>query len=117
MGAFRPESAPYTSCVRALALSPVRCGLAETLEPGTNVLFLFFPGGEATIQPMLFETPYDELSDEEIAAVLRQSMASAGHLSRRADVYLAGVCADHLVDAMRAAGLVVIRPAQRALRR
>ena len=64
---------------------------------------------------MLFETPHDELSDEEIAAVLRQSIAVAGRLSRHADVYLAGICAEHLVDGLRAAGLLVIRPAQRKL--
>ncbi len=65
---------------------------------------------------MLFETPHDELSDEEIAAVLRQSMAAAGRLSRHADLYLAGICAEFLVDGLRAAGLLVIRPAQQKLR-
>ena len=77
---------------------------------------MFLPGVAATIRPMLFETPHDELSDEEIAAVLRQSIAAAGRLSRHADVYLAGICAEHLVDGLRAAGLLVIRPAQRKLR-
>ena len=61
---------------------------------------------------MLFAEPHDELSDEEIVGVLRQSIANAGQLSRHADLYLAGVCAEHLVDGLRAAGLVVIRPAQ-----
>jgi hypothetical protein len=61
---------------------------------------------------MLFETPHDELSDEEIAAVLRQSIASGGRLPRHADVFLAGICAEHLVDGPRAAGLVVTRPVQ-----
>jgi hypothetical protein len=59
---------------------------------------------------MLFEPPHEELSDEEIAAVLRQTIAEAGRLSRHADVFLAGVCAEHLVDGLRAAGLLVIRP-------
>jgi hypothetical protein len=68
------------------------------------------------MRPMLFEMPYDELTDEEIAAVLRQSIASAGRLPRHADVYLAGVCAEHLVDRLRAAGLLVIRPVQRNAR-
>jgi hypothetical protein len=77
---------------------------------------LFFSTAAATIRPMLFETPPDELSDEEIAAVLRQSIAAAGRLSRLADVYLAGICAEHLVDGLRAAGLLVVRPAQRKLR-
>ena len=40
--------------------------------------------------PMLFQPPHEELSDEEIAAVLRQSIASAGRLPRHADVSLAG---------------------------
>jgi hypothetical protein len=45
-------------------------------------------------------------------AVLRQSIATAGRLSRQADIFLSGVCAEHLVDSLRAAGLLVIRPAQ-----
>ena len=77
---------------------------------------MFSAGVATTIRPMLFETPHDELSDEEIAGILRQSIAAAGRLSRHADVYLAGICAEHLVDGLRAAGLVVIRPAQRKLR-
>jgi hypothetical protein len=52
------------------------------------------------------------VSDEEVAAVLRQSIACAGRLSRHADVSLAGVCAEHLVDDLRAAGLIVARPVQ-----
>jgi hypothetical protein len=35
-----------------------------------------------------------------------------GGLSRQANLFLAGVCAEHLVDGLRAAGLPVIRPAQ-----
>jgi hypothetical protein len=62
--------------------------------------------------PMLFQPPQEELSDEEIAAVLRQSIACAGRLPRHADVSLAGVCAEHLVDGLRAAGLIVARPVQ-----
>ena len=61
---------------------------------------------------MLFDPPHEELSDEEIAAVLRLSIAAAGRLSRQADLFLAGVCAEHLVDSLRAAGLVVSRRAQ-----
>ena len=59
---------------------------------------------------MLFETPHEELTDEEGVAVLRQSMASAGRLPRHAEVWLAGICAEHLVDGLRAAGLIVARP-------
>src|SRR6202035_2357497 len=47
---------------------------------------------------MLFALPHDELSDEEILEVLRVSIASAGRLPRHADVFLAGICAEHLVD-------------------
>jgi hypothetical protein len=43
-------------------------------------------------------------------AVLRESMASAGRLPRQADLFLAGICAEHLVDGLRAAGLIVARP-------
>jgi hypothetical protein len=66
---------------------------------------------------MLFDAPHEELSDEEIAAVLRQSIAAVGRLSRQADLFLAGICAEHLVDGLRAAGLLVIRPAQCRLHR
>jgi hypothetical protein len=66
---------------------------------------------------MLFDPPREELSDEEVAAVLRQSIAAAGRLSRQADLFLAGVCAEHLVEGLRAAGLLVIRPVRRQLHR
>jgi hypothetical protein len=42
---------------------------------------------------MLFEPLHEELSDEEVVAVLRQSIAVAGRLSRNADLFLPGVCA------------------------
>ena len=61
---------------------------------------------------MLFEPLHEELSDEEVVAVLRQSIAAAGRLSRQADLFLAGVCAQHLVDSLREAGLLVMRPVQ-----
>jgi hypothetical protein len=59
---------------------------------------------------VLLGYPHQELSDEEVADALRQSIANAGRLPRHADVFLAGICADHLVDGLRAAGLIVIRP-------
>jgi hypothetical protein len=59
---------------------------------------------------MLFQPPQQELTDEEIAAVLRQSIAGSGRLPRDLDVFLAGICAEHLVDGLRAAGLIVARP-------
>jgi hypothetical protein len=61
---------------------------------------------------MLFTHPYEELRDEETAEVLRQSIANAGRLPRHADLFLAGICAEHLVDGLRAAGLLVVRPVQ-----
>ena len=61
---------------------------------------------------MLFTQPHEELSDGEVADVLRLAIANAGHLPRHADVFLAGICAEHLVDALRSAGLIVIRPVQ-----
>jgi hypothetical protein len=61
---------------------------------------------------MLLAEPHEQLSDEDIADVLRQSIANAGRLPRHVDLYLAGVCAEHLVDGLRAAGLLVMRPAQ-----
>ena len=66
---------------------------------------------------MLFEPPQDELCDEKVVAILRQSIASAGRLPRRADLLLAEICAEHLVEGLRAAGLIVVRPAQRRLHR
>ena len=50
---------------------------------------------------MLFQRPQEELSDAEIAAILRQAMAGAGRLPRSADVLLAGMRAEHLREAAR----------------
>jgi hypothetical protein len=33
-------------------------------------------------------------------------------LPRHADLFLAGICAEHLVDGLRSAGLIVIRPVE-----
>ena len=52
---------------------------------------------------MFFALSHDELSDEEIVDILRQSIVGAGQLPRHADVFLAGICAKHLVDGLRAA--------------
>jgi hypothetical protein len=38
---------------------------------------------------MFFQPPHEELTDEEIAAVLRDVIAGAGRLPRHVDVYLA----------------------------
>jgi len=82
-----------------------------------HVPFLFSRQSYATIPAMLFVPPHEELSDNEIAEVLRQSIANAGRLPRHADVYLAGICAEHLVDGLRTAGLLVVRPVEWHLRR
>jgi hypothetical protein len=77
-----------------------------------NVLLLFSVGFLATMPLMLFSQPYEEVLDEEVATILRQSIANAGRLPRHVDVFLASICAEHLVDGLRAAGLQVIRPVQ-----
>jgi hypothetical protein len=61
---------------------------------------------------MLLDYPHEELSDEQVADVLRQSIAYAGRLPRHADLLLAGICAERLVDGLRSAGLIVIRPVE-----
>ena len=52
-------------------------------------------------QRSLFPETYETLSDEDIAAVLRQAIVRGRRLPRSADLYLAGVCAEHLVDELR----------------
>jgi hypothetical protein len=79
---------------------------------GQRVLLLFSSQPYAIIPIMLFVPPHEELSDNEIAEVLRQSIANAGRLPRHADVFLAGICAEHLVEGLRSAGLLVVRPVQ-----
>jgi hypothetical protein len=44
-------------------------------------------------------------------------IANTGRLPRHADVFLAGICAEHLVDELRTAGLVVVRPVDWRLHR
>jgi hypothetical protein len=61
---------------------------------------------------MLFQPPHQELSDDEIAEVLRHTITGAGRLPRSADVFLAGICAEHLVNGLKAAGLRVVRAAE-----
>jgi hypothetical protein len=60
---------------------------------------------------MFFEIPHHELSDAEIAAVLRDTIAGAGRFPRNIELCFASVCAEHLVDGLRLAGLIVVRPA------
>jgi hypothetical protein len=58
---------------------------------------------------MLFEPPHEELSDEAVAAVLRQ--LQGGSLGMPI-CFSPASCVEHLVDGLRAAGLLVMRPAQ-----
>jgi hypothetical protein len=60
---------------------------------------------------MLFEIPHHELSDAEIAAALRDTIAGAGRFPRNIELCFANICAEHLVDGLRLAGLIVLRPA------
>ena len=60
---------------------------------------------------MLFEIPGHELSDTEIAAVLHDAIAGAGRFPRHTELWFAGICTQQLVDGLRLAGLIVIRPA------
>ena len=60
---------------------------------------------------MLFDIPHHELSDTEIAALLRDIIAGAGRFPRNIELCFASIGAEHLVEGLRLAGLVVIRPA------
>jgi hypothetical protein len=53
-----------------------------SLAEGQHVLLLFSRRPYATIPVILFVPGHEELSDNEIAEVLRQSIASAGRLPR-----------------------------------
>jgi hypothetical protein len=50
------------------------------------------------------------LADSEVMAVLRSAISRGIRGSREADLYLASICARHLVDELHSAGLVVVRP-------
>jgi hypothetical protein len=60
---------------------------------------------------MLFEIPGHELSDAEVAAILLEIIAGAGRYSRCVELDFASIFTKHLVDGLRLAGVVVIRPA------
>jgi hypothetical protein len=61
---------------------------------------------------MLFEIAHRELSDAEVAAILRDIIAEAGRFPGNIELLcFASICAEHLVDGLRLAGLIVIRPA------
>jgi hypothetical protein len=60
---------------------------------------------------MVFYIPRHELSDAEIAAVFRDIIAEAGRYPRHVELQFTAFGAQHLVDGLRLAGLIVIRPA------
>jgi hypothetical protein len=72
---------------------------------------MFLPVDQLTLFPDLWPA----LTDDEIAAVMRSALCRRGRLSRTADLYLAGQCAEHLVDELRIAGLDVVRRPVRRL--
>jgi hypothetical protein len=55
--------------------------------------------------------PPEPVSDEELAAVLTAAIrdGKGGRMTREAEMFLAGVCADFLAERMVLAGLVVVR--------
>ena len=50
------------------------------------------------------------LSDDDLADVFLDAIATAGRLPRHAELYVATLSADLLVDHFRLSGLVVLRP-------
>jgi hypothetical protein len=60
---------------------------------------------------MLFGIPHQELSNAEITAILRDIIAGAGRFPRNIELCFASVCAEHLVDGLRLAGLIFTQPA------
>jgi hypothetical protein len=64
---------------------------------------------------MLFEILGQELSDAEVAAILRDIIAGAGRYPRHIELKFANICVEHMVDGLRLAGLLVVRPASMRL--
>ena len=60
-------------------------------------------------QPDLFPDPRPTATNEEVVSVLRGATMRGSGLPRSADLLLSGLCAEHLVDQMRSAGLEVVR--------
>ena len=71
----------------------------------SDVLYMFL----SMEQRSLFPDTRPALSDDEIAEVLRQAILRGRRWHRAADLYLAGICAEHLVDELRGADLEVVR--------
>ena len=60
-------------------------------------------------QRNLFPDPRQDATDEEVVAALRIAIARSGKLPRMADLFLNSVCAEHVLDQLRGAGLEVVR--------
>jgi hypothetical protein len=58
----------------------------------------------------LFPETTRSASDEEVVAAFRIAVSRGGRLPRLAELYLATVCAEHLVEELHAAVLAVVRP-------
>ena len=60
-------------------------------------------------QARLFPDPRPDLTDEEAVAAVRAAIERGGSLSRLAELYLATLCAEHLLRELRGQGLQVVR--------
>jgi hypothetical protein len=60
-------------------------------------------------QQNLFPETVRAATDEEVMAAFRIALSRGGRLNRMADLYLASVCAEHLVDQLHIAGLRVVK--------
>jgi hypothetical protein len=60
-------------------------------------------------QPRLFPDPRPPVTDDEVVAAFRIAIERGGRLPRLAELYLSTVCAEHLIDELRGAGLDVVR--------
>jgi hypothetical protein len=63
--------------------------------------------------PSRISPPLKPVSDAELAAILSAAISDSkcGAMTRRAEVFLATLCAEFLVERMATAGLVVMRRA------
>ena len=53
-------------------------------------------------QGKFFCDPRPEVTDEEVVEAFRIALQRGGRLPRLADLYLSTVCAEHLIDELRA---------------
>lgn len=60
-------------------------------------------------QACLFPDLPQTVPDEEVVDVLRSAIARGGRLPRTAELFLSGICAEHLVAELHLADLEVVR--------